>query len=264
MAKFLLQKDTDTLDIEHMIVKQLLDKNSIVHEYSEISLYGLRNVMKQSTINKDFIPVGTIEFVSEYIKYAYDIERENPIEVPSYLRTEEFLKREYNIVTWDKIPDKGRYFIKDVSQLKKFGMVLNLEWQLPKEVFDEPKNEFDTSLKLSKEHLYQVSSIFNIQSEYRVYVIDHKIQSISHYNGDPTILPDVKLIQKAINLIELNEKWLKSYTIDIMVGPKGTAIIEIHNFTSVGLYSSLWGTNLLYAYKDGIDYLINDNKPITI
>ena len=69
---------------------------------------------------------------------------------------------------------------------------------------------------------------------------------------------------KAVELIKANEKWLRSYTIDIMVGPKGTAIIEVHNFTSVGLYHNLWGNNLLYAYRQGIDYLINDNKNIQV
>ena len=50
---------------------------------------------------------------------------------------------------------------------------------------------------------------------------------------------------------------------DLMVSKiKGTAIVEVHNFTSCGLYSTIWGDNLLYAYRDGIDYLINDNKPI--
>lgn len=125
-----------------------------------------------------------------------------------------------------------------------------------------PQNKFDSTLVLSKEHLYQVSSCFNILSEYRVYVIARKIEAIGHYNGDCTILPDIELIKKAVNIINNNEKHLKSYTLDIMVGKEGTAIIEIHNFTSVGLYNSLWGDNLLYAYKDGIDYLLNDNKEI--
>jgi hypothetical protein len=44
-----------------------------------------------------------------------------------------------------------------------------------------------------------------------------------------------------------------------MVGKEGTAIIEIHNFTSIGLYTTIWGNELLYAYRDGIDYLLNDN-----
>ena len=37
-----------------------------------------------------------------------------------------------------------------------------------------------------------------------------------------------------------------------------------HNFVSVGLYGTLWGNNLIYAYKDGIDYVINDNKELKL
>ena len=46
--------------------------------------------------------------------------------------------------------------------------------------------------------------------------------------GPLEYLPDINLIKKAISLINQNEKYLKSYTIDIMVGEFGTALIEIH------------------------------------
>lgn len=32
------------------------------------------------------------------------------------------------------------------------------------------------------------------------------------------------------------------------------------NYPSVGLYSTIWGTDLLYGYRQGMDYLINDNR----
>ena len=112
----------------------------------------------------------------------------------------------------------------------------------------------------TKGHDYVISSPYNIKSEYRVYVLDGDIEHISLYNGDATVLPDVNLIKKAVSLINYNEKWLRSYSLDIMVGNEGTAIIEVHNFTSLGLYSSIWGTDLIYAYRDGIDYLLNDNS----
>jgi hypothetical protein len=264
MSNFLIQNDPGTLDFETMIVKDLLENEKYTHDFSEMGINELKYRIESENIATTLIPIGTIEFVSLYIKYAYGVETMNPIEIPKYLRTEEFLKRKYEIVTYDKIPKAGEWFIKDVSRLKKFGMVLDTTYQLPKDVFDEPKTEFDTSLRLNKNHLYQVSEVFDIQSEYRVYVIDGKIQAISHYNGNPLILPDVNLIQKAVMLIECHEKWLKSYTIDVMVGSKGTAIVEIHNFTSVGLYSTLWGTNLLYAYRDGIDYLTHDNRQMIL
>lgn len=262
--KVLLQTNSMCLDTEENIISELLYKVRYI-DYEKVSLDDLRN--KEVYKQQDLVPIGTIEFVSEYLKNAYNIKKINPIEIPEYLRTDEFLKRDYKIVNWENIPKRGRHFIKDVSKLKAFGHILDLDY-LDITTWADLKPSMDNlgfeAAVFNKEHLYQVSSEFDIQSEYRVYVLNHKIENICNYNGDCTIFPDINLIKKAIALIEYHEKWLKSYTIDIMVGPEGTAIIEIHNFQSVGLYSTLWGQGLLYAYRDGIDYIINDNKQITI
>lgn len=238
MAKFLLQNDS-CLSIENNIILEFLNKNKYIHEYRYFC----------GDMKKDEIPIGDISFVTKWLSSMYNIANENPIEIPKYLRTDEFLKRDYRIVPWAELPKQGKWFIKDVSELKKFGQVVNFN--------------YDNQLILNKNSLFQVSSIYNILSEYRVYVINGQIENVCNYDGDCTIFPDINLIKKAVNLILYHEEWLKSFTIDIMVGKEGTAIIEIHNFTSVGLYSNLWGSNLLYAYKDGIDYLINDNKKIS-
>lgn len=251
MGTFILQKDfisTDS-DIEIMILKGLLKRERFLYDYIELTKDELSDY-------KDFekIPVGTIDFVETYLKNTVKgFYRENPIEIPKYLRTDEFLKRDYSIVEYKDIPTRGKYFIKDVSQLKKFGSVMLNEYDY-----------MEINELCDKTHLFQVSLVYDIKAEYRVYVVAGELQQISLYNGYATELPDIKLIEKAVNLILYNEKWLKSFTLDVMVGKEGTAIIEVHNFTSVGLYTTLWGTDLLYAYRDGIDYLVNDNKTIEL
>ena len=258
MAHFILQKDYNTLDIEQIIIKELLNKNKYLHSYEEINI---ENICDNKYYNS--IPIGTIDFVTKWLKSTHNIDRENPIEIPEYLRTDEFLKRDYRIVTWKDIPRQGSFFLKDISELKNFSGIMNATYTDIDELFNYiPQSKFDSTLVLSKEHLYQVSSYFNIQSEYRVYVLGGKIENIGHYNGDCTVLPDISLIKKAVSIINSNEKHLKSYTLDIMVGKEGTAIIEIYNFTSVGLYNTLWGDNLLYGYVDGIHYLLDDNHPL--
>ena len=251
MGTFILQKDFISSDseIELMIIKVLLKREKFLYDYIELSkdeLIGYKDSEK--------LPVGTIDFVETYLKNTVsDFTMESPIEIPKYLRTDEFLKRDYKIVEYKDIPTRGNYFIKDVTKLKNFGRVVS--------------NDYDyTALNelCDKTHLFQVSSVYDIRAEYRVYVIAGDLQQISLYNGYATELPDIKLIQKAVNLILYNEKWLKSFTLDVMVGKEGTAIIEVHNFTSVGLYTTLWCTDLLYAYRDGIDYLVNDNKIIEL
>lgn len=256
MANFILQNDENTLDIEYVILKDLLKRNKYTHEFSEMKLKELDSIS-----NEGLIPIGTIDFVTKYMSKFNYCNNEVPIEIPKYLQTEEFLKRDYKICKWDEIPRHGKFFLKDVSELKKYGNITDTTYMSIDDLFNYvPKSKLDSTLVLSKEHMYQVSSLLPIQTEYRVYVIDNEIVAITNYEGSPLNTPDIKLLQKAISLIQYNEKWLQSYTIDIAVGRFGTALLEIHNFTSVGLYHALWGSELLYAYVDGINYLKNDNN----
>lgn len=210
----------------------------------------------------DIIPIGDIPFVSNAIKQIDPMfDTQVPIEIPTYLQTPEFLKRIYKISTWKDIPKNGKWFIKDASELKSFSICTNMDYFYNEELFDyKPKSKYDATLSLSTAHDYVISSPVNILSEFRVYVINQNIIDISFYQGDPTILPNVDLIKKAVNLINTNEEYLKSYTIDIMVIPEGTAIIEVHDFSSVGLYTTIFDHDLLLGYKQGIDYLLNDNS----
>ena len=114
---------------------------------------------------------------------------EYAIEVPDVLRTKEFLKREYHIVPFNKLPVNGKYFIKDATQLKNFCYQGEFSFL--------PLQEMDPT------HLYQISEIVDVLSEYRVYGIDHKIECIAHYNGNSLLLPDITLINKANSLLRL-------------------------------------------------------------
>lgn len=249
MSKFLLQ--TDAMEIEEKIAKEQLDRTKLVHSYRECTLSDLDSVKE-----KDFNPIGTIQFVEKYLGIT-----ETPIEIPKYLQTEEFLKREYKIVKGKDLPRRGRYFVKNASKLKDFSVNADMEYFLYDEMIDyKPKSEFDNTLCIKSTDNFVVSEDVKILSEYRLYVFNNVIVAISHYNGNPLLFPDTKLLEKVVMLISYHEKYLKSYTIDVMITKKGTSLIEIHNFTSVGFYTTLFGTDLLYAYKDGIDYLRKDNS----
>lgn len=255
MAHFLLQADKDALDINYYILKDLLKKNRHTHDYEEVFFDDI-----DKHLEADVIPIGTIDFVRTYINNVHSIDHEVPVELPVYLQTEEFLKRVYEVVTWDRIPRSGKYFLKDVSRLKEYSDIMDTDMYDVDDFFRDRIDKYDTSFRLSKEHLYQVSSLLPIESEYRVYVLGKEIETIACYEGNPLLYPDSDLIKKAVLLINENEKHLKSYTIDVAVGAFGTALLEVHNFTSVGLYNSIWQDNLLDAYVDGINYLVNDNK----
>lgn len=278
---FLLEdKKNDKFNYELMLVEEKIRQNEYIHDFEKIDIsifyeyeedsFGeiiktnkLKNANDFPEIYKKSIPIGSINFISTWLKVFYNIDKENPIEIPPVLRTDEFLKRKYSIVTADKLPRTGRYFIKDVSKLKEFTYSGDLEYFLFDEMFEPAKSPYDYSLRINPDHLFQVSEIVNILSEYRVYIIDGKIENIANYDGDVTLFPDVELIKKANDLYSTQPDYPKSYSMDLMITPRGTAITEIHNYTSLGHYSTLFGDNLLYAYRDGIDYLLKHNTLIT-
>ena len=278
---FLLENDmNEKFNYDLMLVEEKIKKNKYLHSYEKISISDFYKyeedvfweIVKTNKLKdknefpdnyKNSIPIGSINFVSYWLKIFHNIEKENPIEIPPILRTDEFLKRKYSIVPADKLPRKGRFFIKNVSKLKDFTYSGELEYFLFDEMFEPAKNKNDNSLRINPSDLFQVSEIVNVLSEYRVYIIGGEIENIANYNGDVTLFPDIDLIRKANNLYSTQKDYPKSYSMDVMITQSGTAITEIHNYTSLGHYSTMFGDNLLYAYRDGIDYLINHNTEIT-
>lgn len=273
---FLLEKEKNKYSLDNYILKELLDKEKYTHHYIYFSNddFYKKTVNQNSEKNKilknknefpkemwNAIPLGTIKFTENYFKIFYDIEQENPIEIPPILRTDEFLKRKYSIVKGINIPKKGKYFLKDVSRLKVFSYEGEMEYFLFDSIFNEPK-ELDFALHLKRDNLYQVSEIVDILSEYRIFVIDNEIYSINNYNGDVTLFPDINLVKKAILLWSYQKDCPNSYSLDIAITPKGTIILECHILFSTGIYSTINGTNLLYGYRDAKDYLLNFNTKI--
>lgn len=244
--KFLLQevKPVYTKDrrfsIDNCILKDLLDACQYIHSYCICTLEQLQREDADDNW-KDYIPLGTIEFTTEWLRKYKNISRQIPIEVPKCLQTAEFLKRNYKFVKAKDIPLNGVFFIKDISELKQFSYCGEL-------------SVFDRSL-LKEGHMYQLSEKVNLLSEYRIYFLDGKIQNICNYDGDCTLFPDMKLIEKANLIYSMQKEYPRSYTMDIMVTEKGTCICECHTLLSTGLYSTTWGTDWLYGYCHGIDYV---------
>ena len=130
-------------------------------------------------------------------------------------------------------------------------------------MFESATSEFDTSFRFDYDHLYQVSEVVSILAEYRVYVLQGKINTMSVFAGNPLIFPDADLIQEAVRLYAAQPDSPRSFSLDVMVTPRGTAITEVHNFMSLGIYTVDWDDSLLYALKDGLDYIVNHNTPQT-
>lgn len=242
---FFLQNDTPDLKYEQMIVSDLI-KESHFHTQTEVSLKDISDKRLDNDMLRNIvIPVGSIEFVEKWAKQFWNIDHINPMEVPECLRTEEFLKREYKIVPYDKLPETGKWFVKDVSRLKSGSFV---------------GNKTDMPGCFDKSHMFLCSGyVEDIVSELRVYFINGEIENVCHYDGKPCVLPDFSMVRQANKIFMRQDDYPCSYTMDIMITRFGTSIIECHPFISVGLYSTLWGQNLLAAYGDGIHYLRTKN-----
>ena len=83
---FLLE-NTKKLDMERILLEEQLKKYRFLHTYETIEI--------PRKCQENVYPVGTIPFVENCLQL-----HENPIEIPKYLRTDEFLKRDYQIVKW--------------------------------------------------------------------------------------------------------------------------------------------------------------------
>ncbi|MBQ1328514.1 MAG: ATP-grasp domain-containing protein [Eubacterium sp.] len=276
---FVVQKE-DKLnynDVEFAIITDLLKAYRGSHEYitmkhedfysNEDSFddFGikLKKADEMDPRLKKAIPIGEISFVEKFLKIFHGIEFENAIEIPPCLRQMKYLKRKYSIVPVWEIPRKGSYFIKDATRQKIFSYKGDLETFLFDEMFEERTSEFDNSFRFDYEHLYQVSEIVEVLAEYRVYVLGGQVEAITQFAGNSFLFPDVELIKEAVATFNSQPDSPRSYSLDVMITPDGTAITEIHNFMCLGLYNVNWNEKLLYAYKDGWDYVLNKNVPQT-
>lgn len=257
---FLLQKELNEnfLSVEYAIWKDLLESSKqkyIEISNDELSLINNVDFKKEHNIDiKQCIPLGTIEFTNSFFNRFYNIKKMNPVEVPACLRTDEFLKRQYSIIKGNATPKTGRFFIKNVSDLKSFTFCGDIE-----HLFNSNNN----LPNIDNEKFYQVSEIIDIISEYRIYVIQGKIYAVAYYDGDPCIFPDMKLINKANIIYSFQKDYLKSYTMDVAITDKGTCILEVHPLFSCGIYQTVLGTDFLQGYKDAMQYVLKfNNEPI--
>lgn len=247
---FLLQYEDNEIDTDVNILKKELEREKFLHEYY-LSSTNIIKIINDKSAFRDIIPVGNLNFVRTFLKIFHNINDMNSIEIPEVLREDIFLKRKYSIIEKSELPDNGYYFVKYVSELKSFtytGLIETLK--------------YDSAFL--RNGLYQVSEVINILSEYRCFVHNDKIVAIHHYDGDCTIFPDISFINYAISTYSKDKTRPKAYTMDLaIIKDKGTAIIEIHAWVSVGLYGYIFDCSLPYCYRDGFRWYVEHNNKIT-
>lgn len=255
--RFLIQKDSP-LSVESLQLIEEIEAYNRINKFSKIEYLEIDISELVNFQEPGYIPVGSLQFVAHYLLFGYGITHMAPIEVPMELMRGEFLLREYNTVLYQDMPRTGNYFVKDVTTLKSFSFEGSVESLFSME---------DLCSQLIPEHIYQVSSVLKILSEYRVIVIDDKIEAIQYYNGDPTIMPnekEIEKIKKMVLMYSISENRPSAYSMDVAVvkidNGRDLALIEVHPAVSIGTYGYT-GQKLIDMYAKGFNWYIKNNKP---
>lgn len=262
MAHFFLQdlSESDALDVEIAELKSELDQwHSNTYQIVSSSFFENYDdaFCSRDWVRKHCVPVGSIQFVQTFLREFHGIPNMNPIEIPKCLRLTHILLRDYQILPYEKLPNEGVRFVKDVSVLKG-GSCAGF-------ISDGYRNE-----SWKKDHLYQVSSFLDIISEYRVVVIENKIYGIQFYDGDPTVMPtprEIKKIKEMVVRYSVAKDCPGAYTLDVAVvrsedeEGRDLALIEVHPAICVGTYGCR-GPFLQKMYRLGLEWYVKYNTPI--
>ena len=265
---FILQNNPNKMDLDTLVVKDTL--RWLKEPFNEVTIEMIKYA-KEFDYEATDIPVGDLYFVKYFLSKFCKVSQMNPIEVPIELQDYSIVKRNYSIVKGKNLPKTGRYFVKDVSNLKNFSYQGNIEFLFPSEYNKNTENNIyipDNTIKLKPECLYQVSEIVEFISEYRCFIRNGKVLGIQFYIGDPLVTLSEYMIKEMQTwaLRYSSSKYApRSYSMDVGVieknGKKQMALIGIHPITSLGLYG-FYNNSLPDMYADGIKWYININRGI--
>ena len=203
-------------------------------------------------IHKDYVPIGSVEFVSEFLGHFYGL-TPKPINVPEDLyRGHNYAGRDIwngNHLYLDNCG--GKFFVKSADKIDKIKGF--------REVVECRTNNFETTFTPNIPiGNYQYSTYIScINSEWRAFVFKGKLVGLQNYCGDFTVFPDVKLINA---MIKAYKSAPVAYTLDVGVSDFYTFVIECHDFFSCGLYGFTDSSLPHMFYQWFREYLQKNNK----
>lgn len=237
MYKFLIQVDSDNVPLYdfgfHII--QAVKHQNLMND----AKYSYKLVKDLVDIETDYIPIGSLEFVFEYLTKIENVNIKNlkPINIPKSVVP--LLNRKLLIDLGKNLDLKGEYhFIKDNTQFKGYTDITN----------SIPYDLLDKELIVSEE--------VDFSSEFRVFVYEGRILSVQRYLGDINVLPDFTYIQKVIENLS-NENLPRSYSFDVGIHEGKTDFIELHPIISLGLYGFNNYNYILPMFIQGYKFYYN-------
>lgn len=156
----------------------------------------------------NYIPIGSVEFVSKYITDYYGI-TPKPKNIPLELIGKNWTGR--TVINGTEKDIIGEKFVKSNDKIKSFTEIC----------------------KTAPEGNYQISDLIDIESEWRAFVFEGKLVGLQNYSGEFDIFPNVDKIKAMINAYKTQPI---AFTLDVALSNNDTVIIEVHDFFSCGLY----------------------------
>lgn len=218
---FLIQQTDDFFDLHDFsieLIKQLKflnwKTNSTDFKYT---------FSKDIIFDNEYIPVGSVEFVTDYIREFYN-KKIKPVNIPIELIDYKYTNRNCFYLKNSKSFDlQKNYFVKSSFKIKHSsnGIYNNSKYLI------NNFSDIDYPLFVSE---YK----FDFESEYRCFIFNDKLVGIQNYLGDFKKFPNIDFIESCINIYSKYNK--PAYTLDIGIYNDKTYIIEIHDFFSCGLY----------------------------
>lgn len=201
---FLIQ--TINKKVRHDFSFTLLDSIEYQNWLSDSNSF--RSILSDNTSYKNCIPVGSVEFVSEYLLKYFGL-TPKPINIPLELLSNEWTGR--TVVNGTEKDIVGEKFVKSNDKIKSF-------------------TEICTTAPIGN---YQISDLIDIDSEWRAFVFKGELVGLKNYSGEFNIFPDVSRIEE---MIKIYRSQPIAFTLDVAISNRSTVIMEVHDFFSCGLY----------------------------
>lgn len=228
MTTFLIQSDKTDYGLipQHDFGFETIQAINFDSWYYNEKRYKYELVADLSNIsnNPNYVPVGSVEFVCEFMKLRYNVDSVKPINIPAILIP--YANREIKRIHSDDIAGiNEKVFAKSDTTIKGFSQMVSDKSSLPTD-------------------FYLISEVIEIESEFRCFVRNNKLIDIKNYSGYYDRIPNIQVINDMIR--DYKNEAPPAYTLDVCIDIKGrTDIIECHNFFSCGLYGFADYTNLL-------------------
>lgn len=224
-----IQKQGRELQFEEKIVANELQARGI-----PISFFTKKNIHRRNlALDESTLVVGDVNSVYGAIK---QLNKDVPIAncYPDILRP--YLHRHAEKST---IKELRRRFQDEFDTTPVFAKPFGKHKEFIGRVFQSQADLYVVNHLSRHTDIWLISPI-NFVSEFRVYVIDGEILSVSYIDGDATKVVDINVVEKAIFAYESTSDKYSGYAIDFgCTDDDKTALIELNEGFSIGAYEPI-------------------------